>query len=694
MFAVGVWLVLPNDVQADVFSDVPEARHYKLLYTFQIPLKGGYKTKLPTYQTDNSATMSGPFARVAYYLSLQPKNGKRQFVYLSMDAFTQNPKHMGIPTGVHNLVFQQPVQRMNVVSNVAGIKNATGLNTGNIEFWSTNYGVANTAGVPNASDTTYDTGDQRSSSGSYGSMQIHDHALGQTLFAYNGWGSLTRTCETGIGNNTTKGTNGVVHKDWTFRVNCGDYTVRTIQVLVQKGEVALTHPLPRQVIQRQKNNKAVVLIQGTTRSTPDSIEARVVSLQGGKTTVWKTIVSQPSKPSFSGSLEVDAGWYTLQVRSKKNGKVTTAAEVTPFGVGEVLIIAGQSNSANSGKPRLSAKDPRVSNYGAGLWVPARDPMRIATGGGGSPWPVLGDLLADLWDVPIGILSVGWGGTSVTQWQPNHSKQLYPRLRRALAVVGKNGARAVLWHQGESDSAGKMSTTDYARLLNNVIAESRKDAGWTIPWYIAGVSYLPSSTTAAKKAIRQAQDQVVAGHPQNFAGPTTDDMIGTKWRHDRVHFNEAGLREHARRWFHILRFPPCSPYPQKGDECVQEPASEPVTEPLSDLSSEPSPEPAKEPLSDAGHELFTPDTPITPDKQPDTGVVETGSPDSGNSDKKQPTREAFTADGFEYIPPTETTPKDKGSTPGACGCNAAGNDGVLWWFFALLCLGGVVRKRGG
>ena len=26
-----------------------------------------------------------------------------------------------------------------------------------------------------------------------------------------------------------------------------------------------------------------------------------------------------------------------------------------------------------------------------------------------------------------------------------------------------------------------------------------------------------------------------------------DLIGVTWRHDGIHFNEAGLREHARRW---------------------------------------------------------------------------------------------------------------------------------------------------
>jgi len=50
----------------------------------------------------------------------------------------------------------------------------------------------------------------------------------------------------------------------------------------------------------------------------------------------------------------------------------------------------------------------------GIWRPAFDPMPTATGDGGSPWPAFGDLLVDALDVPVGVISVGWGGTAVQQ----------------------------------------------------------------------------------------------------------------------------------------------------------------------------------------------------------------------------------------------------------------------------------------
>lgn len=705
-----VWMGMfaAKPVSADVFSDVPEAKNFQLLYSLEIPLRGNYLTTLPAYQTDKSKSLSGSVRRIAYYLSLEPKSGKRQFVYVSMDAFTQNFLEMGVPSGLLGVTFQKNVSNMNVVSNVAGITNGKGLQGGNLEFWPRNYTTTNAKRVPNASDTVYDSGDNPVATGGYGSMQIHNHTLGVTLFAYNNWGLGGANCDLGIGNNTVKASNNVVHKDWTFRQNCASYTKRTLQVLVELGKppagtlLKLKKPLERQVIQRQANNKAWVTIEGQAAEVPSSVEARVVAVQSGTSTSWKVIASAPSGKTFSGRLEVEAGWYELQVRYRKNGAIADTQSIKPFGVGEVFVIAGQSNSANSGKPAQKAKDPRVTNYGFGAWVPAIDPMLIATGNGGSPWPLMGDQLAALWNVPIGIISVGWGGTSVGEWLPIHtgSRQLYPRLKDALAVVGLRGARAILWHQGESDSAGKTSQAVYAQRLNAVIRQSRKDAGWDIPWYIAGVSYLPKADKAAMKAIRDAQDQVVASHPQNFAGPITDDLFGTKWRYDNVHFNQAGLVEHAKRWVTVLRFPPCR-FAQVGDECAPEPVPEPQAEPRPEGGAETEPSMEKdEPISEPGQEQVGPETDAEPESK-DAGADGASAPEPTvepaseplNPKESQPEPQTqpeptTTSDTSETSDVSQPTEKPAG---GGCGCQQSGGEG-LGWLFALVVLWSVISRK--
>jgi len=125
--------------------------------------------------------------------------------------------------------------------------------------------------------------------------------------------------------------------------------------------------------------------------------------------------------------------------------------------------------------------------------------------------------------------------------------LYTRLQNVLERLGPNGARAVLWHQGEQDGDIETSREDYAASLEQLIAASRADAGFDIPWGVAQAAFLPTNTRAAEAEIVAAQRDVIATDPLVFAGPLTDDLIGTEWRYDSIHFNQAGLQLHAQRW---------------------------------------------------------------------------------------------------------------------------------------------------
>ena len=142
-----------------------------------------------------------------------------------------------------------------------------------------------------------------------------------------------------------------------------------------------------------------------------------------------------------------------------------------------------------------------------------------------------------------------------QWVPGASgpspEPLYNRLRDALQALGPDGARAVLWHQGEADNEANTSTADYVQRLESIIAQSRTDAGFDIPWGVAQASFLPYLNPTTDPNVIAAQQQVAANDPLNFVGAFTDDMIGAAWRWDDIHFNEMGLREHAQRWFDQL-----------------------------------------------------------------------------------------------------------------------------------------------
>lgn len=326
--------------------------------------------------------------------------------------------------------------------------------------------------------------------------------------------------------------------------------------------LTISHPPSRFIVQRSAGNAGATTLSGTYPAGADSVEARAVAMAGansGNTTAWQVIDSSLSGGTFAGTLAgiPAGGWYQLEARPVTDGIPGAAAVVEKFGVGDIFITAGQSNSANYGSPAYTPADDRVITLGslAGpAWLPAQDPQPLAQGGGGSAWSRLGDLLAAELDIPIGFVAVGIGSTQASQWLPG-TANYDTLLRTAIQSFPTSGFRAVLWHQGESDSIANVDAATHASRLGSIIAQSRTDAGWTIPWYVSEASFHPDTNLSQEEKVTAGQRAAIHADPGVFFGPSTDafhleDAAGGKLS-DGVHFNAAGLADHAAQWLAIL-----------------------------------------------------------------------------------------------------------------------------------------------
>lgn len=319
------------------------------------------------------------------------------------------------------------------------------------------------------------------------------------------------------------------------------------------SRLLIDQPEDRAIFQRDKTNHAIVPILCTAPNATDNVEARAINLKTNEpATPWTSFKATDALHAFSGQLSLPTGWYRVEIRSAKGTTPVATASIDHVGVGEVFLTCGQSNSCNHGRPRQSPSDDRVNamDWQSGRWRHADDPQPGAEGDGGSPWPILGDILARTYNAPIGFISVGVGATSVEQWLPGGD--LYRRIKIALGRVGPHGVRAILWHQGENDSVAGTSANEYYHALALIIARSRHDAGWMVPWGVALVSYHPSAPAANYPPIIAGQKRVIQTEPDVFTGPATDDYHNHDWMADGVHFNTKGLTEHAKGWAEALK----------------------------------------------------------------------------------------------------------------------------------------------
>lgn len=209
---------------------IAEAKDYTLALEMDLSKLG----RNIAYDADHRPRIARPFDRIAYFLELQREGEALQYLYVSMDAFTDDLGKIGIPAPESKAVFQQKVAHANVESNAEGIVTGSGLAGCNIEFWPHNYGPQNSANIPDASAQLWDFGDQYAPpEDGYGCMQVHNFEAKQTLFAINNWKSGA-AADIGIGNSAPTNERTGATRDWTFNGNAGGYTVKRLRVLVRE----------------------------------------------------------------------------------------------------------------------------------------------------------------------------------------------------------------------------------------------------------------------------------------------------------------------------------------------------------------------------------------------------------------------------------------------------------------------------
>ena len=272
----------------------------------------------------------------------------------------------------------------------------------------------------------------------------------------------------------------------------------------------------------------------------------------------------------------------------------TAVAADTMGVGEVFVVAGQSNA--QGYAQAGQSDPAdervicINNYYDNGFstdppIPVFSKLRANSfitpfGISAWSWGPLGDYLAQRLNVPVLFYNAGRYSTSVKNWResaqnirtinqycancPNEADRYLPdgvpygNLKVVLnQLASLTGLRAVLWHQGESDSYPANTPQDaYFNDLKTLIDISRADCGRNVSWVVARVSYAPDENGQGRtsQAVIDAQNQVIASVGNVFAGPNTDVINVPRSGaaiDGYVHFSGSGHAQHGQAWADVL-----------------------------------------------------------------------------------------------------------------------------------------------
>lgn len=346
------------------------------------------------------------------------------------------------------------------------------------------------------------------------------------------------------------------------------------------AQVVVEFPKNRMVIQRDLSNKGEVLVTGFAEKPTDNVRVRFLPFADstGTATNWKDcrIFTKENKTTFFLNQTVTAGWYKMQLHAFKNGVLVDSAIVERVGVGEVFVIAGQSNAqgqANRGSLSSIDKHERVSiilgvddklnaqpsfeYYNLAYYFPI-----YPVGFSSWCWGELGDMLVKRLNVPVMFFNAAWGGSSSENWAQSidslstneafRGEVPYHVLKRTLQFYRNTvGFRAVLWHQGEADtfqnqSNARLPRADYFNNIKKVITTTRNQTGEILPWVVSRASFIYNLRDSL---VIKDQNRLSAEVENVFRGPYTDTLSNSRF--DALHFGNTaqgkGLTKLANSW---------------------------------------------------------------------------------------------------------------------------------------------------
>lgn len=292
--------------------------------------------------------------------------------------------------------------------------------------------------------------------------------------------------------------------------NAGDCSVQTFDLFLN-SEIEVTNPVQFQVIQRRINGKVSttnVPIEGKVSRDCNVIEARFGDNEYENLGRFEI----DGAGNFSGILRnQEVGRATLSVRCRNQKRLE--AQIKDVGVGDVYVVAGQSNAEGHGDNRQryetisgeTANFPTVYDEFNRWKIGNDDTDRGARMG--SVWPIVGGYIAKETDVPVAFITTAKGSRDLVDtypdWQDPERNKFESRLcsrrggedtlgpncyQNMLAQVERskvNAVRAILWFQGEEDVTNGTSRTDYTQALRSLANHAKRDLPGS-PKLVAGV----------------------------------------------------------------------------------------------------------------------------------------------------------------------------------------------------------------
>lgn len=328
-----------------------------------------------------------------------------------------------------------------------------------------------------------------------------------------------------------------------------------------------------QILQQDASGFAALTLHGQWRADEATVgqayvvEVRVVAGDSGvavnRSLDWQAAATE-ADGRWQITLHVPAGGlYRLETRCKLTTQLDSEwalrGDLRHFwGVGDLWVIAGQSNSAGYGRgavydpPQLGIHLFRNSNQWSLAFHPMNDSTATAhavnrerANSAHSPYLHFARLLKEQLNYPIGLVQTALGGSPLSAWNPNESGDavLFHNMVQCVQAAG-GAVKGILWYQGESDCAPGLAESYAARFQAAVQAWRNAFHQPALPVltvqlnrYFPHPALLPADDETQERMwshLRESQRQLARAMNQVAVVPTVDLALS-----DLIHTGPAG-----------------------------------------------------------------------------------------------------------------------------------------------------------
>lgn len=323
--------------------------------------------------------------------------------------------------------------------------------------------------------------------------------------------------------------------------------------------------MPWQILQ-QENGYAKVKLEGTYIRLHDpekeeniaeepKIYAMVSKEENGEPVIWWTECILKGK-KWNIELNIPAGGpYTIhtsmtEIKGENWSEWGTRGDIIQhIGVGDLYVIAGQSNSSGYGKdfiydpPELGVHIYKNNKE----WTLAAHPLQDSTGAGDNPNCDGGNtghslylsfakyLKRDL-GYPIGLIQTSQGGSPLGAWNPEEDAGLYNNMIERIKECGGK-VKAVIWYQGCSETVKEERADTYIERFSVMRSKMFEDLGTdNIAFVVFQISYCNAVGNEGDIPWGKVREQLRRMNRElenTYVIPTTDSTFS-----DQIHVSAS------------------------------------------------------------------------------------------------------------------------------------------------------------